>query len=103
MPMKEVVAERELVGETSAGGRFPIRIRIGKPYPASDIDWACPVTVEGMEWPFPDMHGVDSLQALTLALNFARHSLEDFLKKGGALFWPEGEPATLESIFGKGI
>ena len=101
--MNEVVAERELIGETVARGRFPVRIRIGKPYPASDVDWACPVAVEGMEWPFPDMHGVDSLQALTLALYIARQSLEDFLEKGGTLFWPEGEAATLESIFGKGI
>lgn len=103
MPMTELVAERELIGETAVRGRFPVRIRIGKPYPANDLDWACPVKVEGMEWPFPDMHGVDSLQALTLALYLARQSLEDFLQKGGSLFWPEGEPATLESIFGKGI
>ena len=102
MPVNEVVAERELIGEAAGRGRFPVRIRIGKPYP-SDVDWACPVTVEGVDWPFPDMHGVDSLQALTLALQFARHALESFLQKGGTLFWPEGEPATLESIFGKGI
>jgi hypothetical protein len=102
MPVNEVVAERELVGEAAGRGRFAVRIRIGKPY-SSDVDWACPVTVEGVDWPFPDMHGIDSLQALTLALQFARHAIENFLQKGGTLFWPEGEPATLESIFGKGI
>jgi hypothetical protein len=103
MPMKEIMAERELIGESAARGRFPVRVRIGKPYPASNVDWACPVGVERMEWRFPGMHGVDSLQALTLALYLARQSPEDFIEKGGKLFWADGEPATLESILGKGV
>lgn len=97
----EWLAERQLVGEKPGGGRFPIHIRIGKPYPEED-DWRCPVTVEGVWGRMPDAAGVDSFQALFLALSLVRHALEDFVEKGGVLRWHNSEEiVSLESAFGK--
>lgn len=97
----EYLAERELVGETTAKGRFPIHIRIGKPYPEED-NWRCPVCIEGIWGRLPDMAGVDSFQALFLALSMTRQALEHFVEQGGILRFGDGEePVSLETAFGK--
>ena len=97
----EWLVERHLIGEDAKRGRFPIHIRIGRPYAESE-DWRCPVAIEGIWARLPDMAGVDSFQALFLALSMTRQALEDFVEKGGILRWPgEEDPVSLESAFGK--
>ena len=77
----EFIAARDLIGEAENGERFPISLQIGKPYRASDVDWACPVAIEGLRERLPDMHGIDSFQALLLAIYIARQVIEDFLER----------------------
>jgi hypothetical protein len=96
------VAMRELVGERADDGRFNVTIRIGVPYQVNDVSWACPVAVDGVDTRLADMHGIDSWQALLLAISLVRSRLEHFLETGGKLYWPE-EPSneiTLRDIFG---
>lgn len=96
------VARRELVGERADGERFNIVIRIGMPYEVNDVSWACPVAVDGVDRKLADMHGVDSWQAMLLAISLVRSRLEHFLETGGRLYWPDNPSleVTLRDIFG---
>ena len=77
----QVVAERLIICERTNGERVRVTLRLGKPYRASDVDWACPVQAEGVFGHLADIHGVDSFQALVLAQgllrNLLRHEAED--------------------------
>ena len=53
------------------GSRRSVRLRIGKPYFVAEGEWACPLELQGFERRHPDMRGVDSLQALALAITLA--------------------------------
>src|SRR4029079_4440595 len=79
------IATRRLMGISPEKGQLEIEIRIGQPYRASDVDWACPVAVDGLYAGLADQHGVDSFQALMLAQSLARDLLRDFMAKGGVL------------------
>ena len=100
----DIIAERELVGDSPKKGRFRVVLRIGRPYRSSDVDWACPVSLEGLRFRLADVHGVDSFQALMLALSLMRSLLEGFVEEGGKLSWPEnGEQVSVDSLFRSGF
>ena len=85
------------------GSRRPVRLRIGKPYFVVEGEWACPVELQGFERRHPDTRGVDSLQALALAIRLARKRVEDFLAKGGKVLHVDGTeypPDALWAGFG---
>jgi hypothetical protein len=66
-----------------------VTLVIGKPRPWRG-DWACRFTIEGLSKPRSTrVYGVDSLQALQLALVRARHDLD---LSGLPLTWLDGEP-----------
>jgi hypothetical protein len=99
------LASRHLIGEFPNGERLSITIRIGQPYRVNDVSWACPVALDGVDQQLADMHGIDSWQALLLAISLVRNRLEHFLATGGKLYWPD-DPSVqvgLEDIFGAGI
>jgi hypothetical protein len=98
----ETIATRELIGRRNGGEPFPVVVRIGRPYRASDVDWACPVALEGIDHSLADMHGIDSWQALLLAVSLVRGRLEHFLQTGGKLYWRDDPSieATLKDVFG---
>lgn len=66
-------------------------IQIGHPRavgPQGDAD--CPVAVRGLYDDLPPIRGIDSLDALRIAINFVERLLRD--KKAQAkLYWPDGE------------
>jgi Domain of unknown function (DUF6968) len=62
-----------------------VRARVGKPYRISPREWACPVEIRGFEGRYPDIRGVDSMQALCLATALIRSRFEDFFSKGGTV------------------
>ena len=62
-PAADAIAERTLVCLKPNGERIPVTLRIGKPYRASDVDWACPVALDGLQSKLADIHGIDSFQA----------------------------------------
>ncbi|MEZ0258445.1 MAG: hypothetical protein ACAI37_24410 [Chthoniobacter sp.] len=90
--MTNPVATRELSCVSPEGEAFDITIQIGRPTPISDrpeSDWRCPVTI-----PFGgeerEIYGVDSWQALCLALSLVHAQLAEFLRRGGKLYHPGG-------------
>lgn len=85
------------------GERVNIAIAIGRPYEVNDVSWACPVAVHGIDVQLAHMHGIDSWQALLLAIGLVRSRLEHFLETGGKLYRCDDPSSaiTLRDIFGR--
>ena len=86
------IAERKVIcEEISTGIRKHVTIRIGVPYwPPGDPFASCPVDFLGLFDEFADAKGVDTLQALELAVN-----VDDMLRRLGhkyRFFWESGDP-----------
>jgi hypothetical protein len=93
------IAERTVFAVDKDGQEFEIRAAVGVPYEAESGSWACPVCLEGLR-NLPDMYGVDSLQALLLALKAIRNMLSYFVEQGGKLYWEKGgEELTVDELF----
>jgi hypothetical protein len=102
--MADTIAERALVCVKANGERVPVTLRIGRPYPASDVDWACPVALEGLESRLPDMHGVDSFQALMLAQKLLLQLMSGVIEDGGSFHNEEDDsPVDINKLFAAGI
>ncbi len=99
---RELIAERTIYAIDKDSRGFEIRLMVGKPYQTDSKhgDWACPVAMIGLHGVFPDMHGVDSWQALTIAQQLIGRLLTYFVEDGGRLFWEEnGAELTVEELF----
>jgi uncharacterized protein DUF6968 len=88
---RSFIASRRLWGASAEHGQIAIEIRIGQPYRASDVDWACPVAADGLFAHLADQHGADSFQALMLAQNLARNLLFEFVKRGEIMKAEDGD------------
>ena len=98
--MNEIIAERRMLLENKDGERKLITIRIGKPYPVSGSEWACPVALDGLYKDLHDQHGIDSLQSLNLAMRLAQQLLSNLEEDGGHFFFEEGTgPIAVSEIF----
>jgi hypothetical protein len=84
--MQTIVAARRLLGRTPEGSNLDIVCSVGMPYPCEGRDWACPVSVTPLFDQLPDMQGLDSFQALELAIKLVHNLLEGFIEKGGSLY-----------------
>lgn len=99
MVERELIAERSIYAIDKDSRGFEIRLMIGRPYEVSPDEWACPVAALGLHGVYPDMHGVDSWQALTLARQLVRGVLTSFVEDGGRIFWEkDGEEQTVEVL-----
>jgi hypothetical protein len=67
------------------GEAFVIDLAVGTPYQCEAGDWACPIALDGLYSRLLDQHGVDSFQALCLAIRLAANLLQAFREKGGKL------------------
>ncbi len=100
----DTIAERQLACERPNGERTLITLRLGKPYQSSDVDWACPVALEGLYTSLSDMHGVDSFQSLMLAQALLRQLMRSVIEDGGCFRSVEdNEPIDLEALFARGL
>jgi hypothetical protein len=98
--MNGSIAERKMIFENKDGKRKSITIRIGKPYPISDSEWACPVALDGLYKNLADQYGIDSLQSLNLAMRLAQQLLSNLEEDGGHFFLEEGAgPIAVSEIF----
>jgi hypothetical protein len=86
----ELIAERRIAAVSPKGEKLTLRVAVGRPYQVDDVSWACPVSIEGLYDKLHDAVGIDSWQALSLALGLARQLLGHFLEDGGKLYWEEG-------------
>lgn len=71
-----------------------IVLTIGKPRPDPEPggDWMCSVLIEGIPSGRRRIHGADAVQALQLAMRYARSQLD---ASGLALTWQDGEPGDI--------
>lgn len=98
------IATRRLWAVCPKRGGFEVTIKLGSPYRASDVDWACPVGMLALHEGLADQHGVDSWQALVLAQSLARTLLLGFVEDGGRLFDSRGgDSVDVNSLFERGI
>jgi len=86
------VAERVLILFDEVTRRQTrISVQIGRPYwTTPDVEAACPVAIEGLLERRKDIRGIDTLQALELAIKFADSYLAD-LPRNQKLTWLDGE------------
>src|SRR5262249_51342969 len=97
-----VIAERRLVAVYPGVASVPVCLRIGRPQPRPDGEWACPVQGEGLRlWEGPiDLLGVDGWQALMIGLRFLREMLTREAEQGTVFHWENGEgPVSLDEVF----
>ena len=104
LEIANVVAERVIICERANGERIRVTLRIGKPFRASDVDWACPVEAEGLFERLADIHGVDSFQALLLAQGLLRNLMHGEAEDGSTFWWADThEQLDVAEMFGRDI
>ncbi|MGH7563122.1 MAG: DUF6968 family protein [Gemmatimonadota bacterium] len=90
MGVESTIAERELIDVESGK---PVRIRVERPGQVADDEWCCRFSVEGAAPGSLDRaYGIDSLQALVLALEGIRLAVEG---KRDQLSFMDGPPGQL--------
>ncbi|MEU8774165.1 hypothetical protein [Streptomyces sp. NPDC048606] len=95
----EIVARRDLRATAPDGSSFPVSLQVGtpRPDPTPGGDWVCPCRVEGLDGSsVSEIHGVDGLQALALAVDTVRIRLRHLAEAGNLTFvW--GDEAGLSA------
>jgi hypothetical protein len=76
------IAERKVILEKEGQNDSVVTIRIGAPYRVDDVQWSCPVALEGLYERLADISGVDSFQCLMLAQKVIRTLLEGVVEEG---------------------
>jgi len=92
-PMAELIAEETITALHRSGQRVEVKAGVGRPYPIGDSEWACPVSLSGLQERLHDVHGASSLQALCLAASLLRQLLTQFVQDGGELRHRDGRDA----------
>jgi hypothetical protein len=103
--MEDEVASMVFIAVKSNGERQRIRVSLSRPVQTPNGDWSC--QVEGgdlVRGPRVGVVGLDSWQALCLAVSLVRCSLDDFVQEGGRLLSASDEPTDtdlpIDAIFG---
>lgn len=82
--VREVLAKREIVFRSDDGTELPCTVTIGHPEERSDHDWVCPYEVAvGNDRKSFGIYGVDSIQAVVLALKTLDVEIEARAKELG--------------------
>ena len=97
--MKEIIAERDLVGVDPDGSQFKIMIKIGRPYAQAD-EWVCPIGAIGLHPELREVRANDSFQALIRGLQLLQQVLKYFIGDGGRILSPDDHtPISLDTLF----
>jgi hypothetical protein len=67
-----------------------LQVKVGAPQPDGE-DWYCPVCIKGLDSKERRIFGVDSWQALTLALRLVEAMLRREVRQGGQLYYLGGK------------
>ena len=97
--VENVIASRKFRAIDTHGKATSVEIVIGVPFEAGPDEWACPVLLKGLYKHRGPIFGVDSMQALMLAIRFIRDLLNDFCEKGGKLYWPDNSESITVTDF----
>src|SRR5437868_1670166 len=91
-------AELQLELATADGNRRPLHVIIKVPQPAPKQDWYCSVRLKGLTSGSHRIWGVDSWQALILAVRFVEANLRNLVRRGCSLYWM-GHKVSVARIF----
>lgn len=105
-PITDPIAIQELLWIHKDGKEVLLTAKVGRPYKVDDNTWACPAELCGFENQYPDMHGLGSMQALSLAMGLIKTRLGHLLEDGESLYYPEDKESLfdiqcLDAVFGK--
>jgi hypothetical protein len=104
--MSDSIATLSLIGRRPNGEAFPILLSVGAPYRNTEVDveeWRCSVSLEPLYSCLAHAAGVDSVQALCMALSLGIDLLGKFVEDGGSLLNDDGTEFPLQSYaFGHG-
>jgi hypothetical protein len=101
---RDEVASTEVIAVLASGERVPVRISIERPFQTGHGDWSCRAAGSPLiQFPSTGICGVDSLQALALAIRLLRYQLKDFVSKGGRILHIDvdgNDDVELDAMFG---
>ena len=99
---QKIAASELLLAERLGEARFQVHVLIGLPQKIGEDpeEWATPVGLSPLYNKLHDAHGGSSVQSLCLAIRLIYMLLQDFLDKGGKLFYDSGEAFDLQANFG---
>jgi hypothetical protein len=94
------MASRAIKAKDANGTEFDMTLELGIPYQKNLNQWGCAVRVTNLFEPPREIYGMDSWQAVQLAFQFISRMLEDFVARGGRLYWKETmEPLSVQGLF----
>ena len=99
-----VVAETRMIMRDKDGKQRELHIKIGRPYKVASGEAACPLTIDGLYGKLRDIRGVDTFQALGLAMKLVQMTLKAWEKKGAVfLISEDGKeyPDNVDAMFGE--
>lgn len=84
-----VAAERRWYAKSPEGSEVPLVISVGVPEKQED-DWSCSVSLGVLDSRSYTIRGIDSWQALQLAMSFVARRVGSFMENGWELYWEKG-------------
>ncbi len=92
--MKSIADLRLQLMRRGAKRKSAVEVTIGAPEPDGN-DWCCPIRLKGLvDSKERRVFGVDSWQAIILAIRLAEAMLKNEVRKGGKLFYLGGETSV---------
>ncbi|MFG6414598.1 DUF6968 family protein [Roseateles sp. DC23W] len=99
MPQSDFAAERTWFAVAPDGTEHDFVITIGVPVLGERGEWRSSVTMELVDPKARSIAGMDSWQAIRLAMSFASTRLSHFAEQGWKFYWERGgELATAEDL-----
>lgn len=86
-----VIAERALLCSPAGEAQRAVVLRLHAPVRDAD-GWLCEAELMNLFEDRARARGVDSLQALQLALGAVHQALEGMIRAGGSVCWADGSP-----------
>lgn len=93
-PNTTPVAERALLCRPAGEPERRVQLCLYAPVEESTGAWVCEAALVNLFRDRARARGVDSLQALQLALAAVHEALEDLIRRGGSVAWEDGSPFT---------
>lgn len=87
------IAERTLLCRPAGEPERKVQLCLYAPV-EDDDGWVCEAALANLFRDRARARGVDSLQALQLALAVLHGALEDLIQAGGSVAWADGSPLT---------
>ena len=94
MSFDSVAAERVWFAVAPDGSEHEVAIRVMVPTKEDDVEWRAEVSVGGIDSRPYSIAGIDSWQAICLAMSFAATRLGHLAEDGWAFYWERGGEAA---------